>query len=199
MPLSAYHRWITSLWYPAILGTAIMAWLGPQSAASGQNQFAEGHWAPVLIAYFALQYGEDVGRAKSYDFWGLLSDILEMLVILLAFNHMGFLDIRFPGWLPLPTMATTLAIAFLIPVIARLCRLLGSAPPESASRNRTRSKWLSALSLLAAATAALGVEHWWAAAAVGVILALYFVVFLPPRTPGENSRINQLRRPVPKP
>lgn len=199
MPLSAYHRWITALWYPAILGTAIMAWLGPQSAQGGQHQFVEGHWAPVLIAYFALQYGEDVGRAKTYDFWGLLSDILEMLVILLAFDHMGFLDIRFPGWLPLPTLATTLATAFLIPVIARVCRRLFNAPPKGASCNRTRSKCLSSLSLLAATTATFGVEHWQAAVAVAGMLTVYFVFFLPPRTAGEKGGINQLRRPVPEP
>lgn len=185
LPLSTLHTWVHALWYPAILGAMIMAYL---DAAGGE--VIHGHWAPVLIAYFSLQYGEGVGRKAEYDVVGLLSDIAEVVVILVAFHLMGVLPIRFVGeaaWLILPNV---LAVAFVIPVLARSLRavfkLWGKKETDRAPSRPLRPFILSVLSLVAAMTAYIlydarffGFEM--GALLVAFILGVYVFAFVPPR------------------
>lgn len=180
IPLSSLHVWVTSLWYPAILGAMIMAYLDAEP-----KNLANSHWAPVLIAYFALQYGEGVGRRLEYDIPAFLSDVAEVLVILLAFHLMGVQPIRFVAeaqWLTLPH---TLAAAFAIPVLARLWRTAHKGV-RWLKGDRTRSRpvrplFLTVMSLAAAITAYNLHEREFGAVIVACILAIYLFVCVPPR------------------
>lgn len=196
IPAATFHSWITALFYPAVLGTALMAWLAPASLEGAAR--TETHWAPVLIAYFALQYGEGIGRQSTYDRRGVVADTVEILFILAAFDLMNILDVGFMEFLPGLTLRWALLIVFLIPVANRASRWLVPGPERPEAEGRWRPGALTLMSLTAGGVAFAAVDSIWAAGAVGLLLALYVAVCIPPRSEGVGFW-NNFRREPPKP
>ena len=149
IPAATFHAWVMALFYPAVLGTALMAWLSPETPQTSPR--SETHWAPVLIAYFALQYGEGLGRQRTYDRRALMADVAEILAILVAFDLMNILQIGFVDFVPGLTLRWVLAAVFLIPVLNRASRWFVPGPVSPEGRWRPRA--LVAMSCLAAGLA----------------------------------------------
>lgn len=196
IPSATFHSWITALFYPAVLGTALMAWLAPESLEGAPR--TDTHWAPVLIAYFAIQYGEGIGRGSTYDRRGLVADTLEILFILAAFDRMNILDVGFMAFLPWLTLQWVLLVVFLIPVANRASRCFIPGREPKGSEGQWRPATLSVMSLTAAGVACTNVSSVRAAAFVGVILALYIVVCIPPKSDAVGFW-NTFRRDPPAP
>lgn len=195
IPSSTFHSWITALFYPAVLGTALMAWLAPESLENAPRM--DTHWAPVLIAYFAIQYGEGIGRGSTYDRRGLVADTLEILFILAAFDRMNILDVGFMEPLPWLTLKWVLLVVFLIPVANRATRCFVPGPEPKGSEGRWRPWTLTLMSLTAGGVAFAAAGSVGAAALVGLILALYIVVCIPPKS-DDVGFWNAFRRDPPK-
>lgn len=188
-----------ALFYPAVLGTALMAWLGPETA--GGTERVNTHWAPVLIAYFALQYGEGLGRDRDYDGGAMLADIAEIFAILAAFDLMNILGVGFMDQAPGLTLPWALLILFLIPVIIRTGRLIVRVRQEGFKRS-TFEGWrrpvcLSVMSCTAGLLALAAPASVWAAGVVSVILGVYFVIFIPLKSSRVSEDWNTLRRDPP--
>jgi hypothetical protein len=194
-----FHAWIMALFYPAVLGTALMAWLSP--AASGAPERIDTQWAPVLIAYFALQYGEGLGRHRDYDSGAMLADIAEIFAVLAAFDLMNILDVGFMEWAPGLTLGRVLLIVFLIPVIIRFGRLILRVPTDGFKRSVLdgwpRPVFLSVMSCIAGLVALAAPGSIWAAGLVSGVLGVYFVIFIPLKSPRVPDAWNALRREPP--
>lgn len=174
------HSWVTALFYPAVLGTALMVWLAPQVAGAAAR--ADTHWAPVLIAYFALQFGDGIGRGATYDLRGLAADVSEMVVILVAFDLMHILDIGFVNLMPGLTLHMVLPAIFLIPVLARGTRLMVASSKPSITEGEWRPWTLTIMSGAAAVVSGVWPGSMEAAGFVAFILLLYFLFCIAPRT-----------------
>lgn len=198
IPLATFHSWITALFYPAVLGTALMGWLQPEKAEQAeQASRVYTHWAPILIAYFALQYGDGIGRHRSYDIRSLLADVAEMLAILAAFDLMNILDVGFMELAPGLDLRMVLPAVFLIPVLNRFSRAIpwGNKPREFEGSLRPRA--LTILSIAAAVVAGVAPDRPLAAIWVAGVLGAYFLVCLPPRADGVPKPLNAFRRDPP--
>lgn len=194
-----FHAWIMALFYPAVLGTALMAWLAPEAAGAAAR--VNTHWAPVLVAYFALQYGEGLGRDRDYDGGAMAADIAEIFAILAAFDLMNILDVGFMDRAPGLTLPWVLLIVFLIPVVVRTGRLILRLCKEGFKRS-TFEGWLRpvCLSLMSCAAGLLALtapSSGWAVGLVSIILGVYFAFFIPLKSPRVPGGLNALRRAPP--
>jgi len=124
-------RWIHALWYPAILGTMIGALLSQRPPS-----LTTLCWALVLIAYFAVQYGEGLGREDRYNMREFCFDVVEIVLMVAAFSILGLFSIwgeTLPSLIealrggPAPILVeigrrSILGGTFFMPVIARAMR-----------------------------------------------------------------------------
>lgn len=124
-------RWIHALWYPAILGTMIGVLLSQRPPS-----LTTLCWALVLIAYFAVQYGEGLDREDRYNIREFWFDVAEIVLIVAAFSILGLFSIwgeSLPSLIealrdgPAPILVeigrrSILGGAFFLPVAARAMR-----------------------------------------------------------------------------
>lgn len=160
------HQWMYGLIYPAVLGTMLVQSLvDPVSASSVPLWW----WAPLILGYFVMGYGEGALRSRHYAVSGFVLDLGELSALLLAFVAIGRfdpadLDIR-PN---LPLLGFALAIAFLLPAIRHAVSRGKQARPR-----RARMKLFSLA--LAGMAAAIAVALGWQGVGWVMILVLMTV------------------------
>jgi hypothetical protein len=160
------HNWVYGLWYPALLGTAIVLVLTTEP-----EPHINAGWPWFLIVYLTIQYGEGVryqrpGGEPLYDFGDLLLDVAEILAMAAAFTGLGY---RLVGIDNVPSLNASLTVMLLIPIIHRGYTLIRKrsvgAPPYA---------WtITGLSALAIAA----VWSPFALAGLWILLGLYLVVW----------------------
>jgi hypothetical protein len=115
------YNWIYSLWYPALLGAAIVLVFTTEPTPA----VAWG-WPWFLIAYLTLQYGEGVRYQRTdgppdYDVGDLVLDVIEILAMAAAFTALGY---RLVGVDGAPPLNPALSVMLVVPILHRLYNLV---------------------------------------------------------------------------
>lgn len=186
-----FFTYVYALAYPAVLGSFLFGLIA-NGGGLGADRLVP---ALVMLVYFLIQFGEGMAAGQpepaSYRYGGLrlVQDTLEMIVLVWVFAAVGFFEGGVEpsrlAWL-LGTHWWGMAVAFAIPPLFRALRNVlsgwltdGDRPTK---RDEDEGRFLSGLSVLAvliclAEPLFIGAPPW-SAAAIGVLLLVYFRSFI---------------------
>ncbi len=177
--LEKLHSWMYTLPYPAVLGSLLVAFfLTLTDEKPGPNGITTAYLI-FLLLYFSSQHVENTLDQENYDGWMFLSDWAELALMFALFMFLGAIGTNWAvditqvndSW----KFYVLLALAFMSPVIARMCSNKGNPFAEK------RGGWLSCLSLTAAVVSLLGLKFpgaVWLFVVLCILLVVYFACFV---------------------